>query len=60
MYSPEDQARRDGAALARAFEASPLKKSSFCALKGMTEAALDAVLAQVRSEAATSSPKPPR
>ncbi len=58
VYSPEDEARRGRAALARAFAASPLKKSSFCALKGMTEAALDTVLAQVRSESPPE-PRPP-
>ena len=56
VYSPEDEARRSRAALARAFQSSPFKKSAFCALKGMTEAALDTVLAQVRSE----SPPEPR
>jgi hypothetical protein len=36
--------------LLRSFEASPLSKANFCALKGMTEAALDAVLAQAKAE----------
>lgn len=36
--------------LARSFESSPLSKANFCALKGITEAALDAAMAQVNAE----------
>lgn len=48
----EDEARRERANLLRAFETSPLAKANFCALKGLTEAALDAALAQARQERA--------
>ena len=58
--SAEDEARRTRAAVARAFEASPLKKANFCVLKGLTEAQLDAVLAQVRSESPAPAPRPPQ
>jgi hypothetical protein len=34
----------------RAFETSTLSKANFCALKRMTEADLDAALAQARQE----------
>jgi len=36
--------------LLRNYESSPLSKANFCALKGMTEAALDAALAQAQAE----------
>ena len=36
--------------LLRAFEASPLSKANFCTLKRISEAELDAALAQARSE----------
>jgi ProP effector len=48
--APQDEARRGRQALLRAFEASPLSRSNFCALKGMTEVELDALLAQARLE----------
>ena len=47
---PVDPAQRERAVLLRSFEASPLSKANFCALKGMTEAALDAALAQANPE----------
>ncbi len=47
---PVDPAQRERAVLLRSFEASPLSKANFCALKGMTEAALDAALAQANAE----------
>ena len=47
---PADPAQRERAMLLRAFESSPLSKANFCALKGMTEAALDAALAQAQAE----------
>ena len=47
---PADPAQRERAMLLRAFEASPLSKANFCALKRISEADLDAALAQARSE----------
>lgn len=47
---PTDPAQRERALLLRAFEASPLSKANFCALKRITEAALDAALAQAQAE----------
>ena len=47
---PVDPAQRERAMLLRAFEASPLSKANFCALKGMAEAALEAALAQAQAE----------
>jgi ProP effector len=47
---PADPAQRERALLLRAFEASPLSKANFCTLKRISEADLDAALAQARSE----------
>ena len=47
---PADPAQRERAMLLRNYESSPLSKANFCALKGMTEAALDAALAQAQAE----------
>jgi ProP effector len=47
---PEDPARRERQALLRAFESSPLSKANFGALKRLSEADLDAQLAQARAE----------
>jgi ProP effector len=47
---PADPAQRERALLLRAFEASPLSKANFCTLKRISEAELDAALAQARSE----------
>jgi ProP effector len=47
---PADPAQRERALLLRAFEASPLSKANFCALKRMSEADLDSQLAQARAE----------
>jgi hypothetical protein len=47
----EEDQRRERAQLLRAFETSTLTKDNFCALKGMTPEALDAVLVQARQEA---------
>lgn len=47
---PIDPAQRERALLLRAFEASPLSKANFCALKRITQAALDAALAQAQAE----------
>ena len=52
---PADPAQRERAMLLRSFESSPLSKANFCALKGMTEAALDAALAQAQAERGVSS-----
>ena len=46
----DDEARRGRTALLRAFEATTLTRSNFCALKGLSEAELDAALAQARQE----------
>ena len=51
----EDAARRQSAALARAFETTTLTRANFCALKGLTDAELDAALALARQEQ-----RPPR
>ena len=48
----DQQGRRDRAMLLRAFETSTLTRANFCALKGLDEAGLDALLAQARQEAA--------
>ncbi len=45
-------ARRERAALLRAFDSSPLTKANFCVLKRMRETDLDAQLALARKEAA--------
>ena len=47
---PADPAQRERAVLLRSFEASPLSKANFCALKGIAETALDAALAQAQAE----------
>ena len=47
---PTDPAQRERAMLMRSFESSPLSKANFCALKGITEAALDAALQQAQAE----------
>jgi len=47
---PLDPAQRERVMLLRAFESSPLSKANFCALKRISEAELDAALAQARAE----------
>jgi ProP effector len=47
---PADPAQRERAVLLRSFEASTISKANFCALKRMSEAELDVLLAQARSE----------
>jgi len=47
---PVDPTLRERALLLRAFDSSPLSKANFCALKRMSEAELDALLAQARAE----------
>jgi len=44
------EARRQRALLLRSFEQSPLSKANFGALKGLSEAALEALLSQARQE----------
>ena len=46
----DNEARRNRAALLRTFESSTLKRANFCALKGLTDAALEAQLVQAREE----------
>ena len=52
---PIDAAQRERALLLRAFESSPLSKANFCALKRVSEATLDAALAQAKAERAVPS-----
>jgi len=47
---PVDPAQRERVLLLRSFEASPLSKANFCALKGISEATLDAALRRAESE----------
>ena len=49
----DNEARRNRAALLRSFEGSMLQRANFCALKGMTDAALEAQLVQAREERKT-------
>jgi ProP effector len=51
----EDAAWRESTALARAFATTTLTRANFCALKGLTEAQLDAALAAAKPE-----PRAPR
>lgn len=48
--APADPAQRERALLLRSFEASTISKANFCALKRISEAELDAALAQARAE----------
>jgi sRNA-binding protein len=48
----QDEQRRERQALLRAFEASTLTRRNFCALKGLSETELDAMLALARQEPA--------
>ena len=65
----DDVQRRERAALLRAYETTTLTRPNFCALKGLDEARLDALLAQARLDprperiedrAAERGPRPPR
>ena len=56
---PDSAARRERAALLRAFDSSPLTKANFCALKRMPPAELDVQLARARKEAADRPQLPP-
>ena len=46
----ENEGRRNRAALLRTFEGSTLTRANFCALKSITDAALEAQLVQARDE----------
>lgn len=48
--SPDAVERRNRAQLLYAFEASPLSKANFCALKRLRESEFDALIAQARAE----------
>ncbi|NHK98744.1 ProQ/FINO family protein [Rubrivivax benzoatilyticus] len=56
----DHDARRDRAGLLRAFETTTLTPANFCALKGIAESELEAVLEQARRERAERPPMPPR
>ena len=56
----EEDQRRDRAQLLRTFQTTTLTKDNFCALKGMTPEALDALLAQARQEAEEYAQRPPQ
>ncbi|MBS0306710.1 MAG: hypothetical protein JSR43_15205, partial [Proteobacteria bacterium] len=49
---PDDPARRERALLLRAWEGSPLKPASFCALKGLDPAEFEAQIELARRERA--------
>lgn len=57
---PSDAAQRERALLLRSFESSPLSKANFCALKRISEAELDAALAQAQAERGGPSKAAPR
>ena len=56
----EIEARRERAALLRAYESSTLTKANFCVLKRVSEADLDSALAQARQERGEPTPRPGR
>jgi ProP effector len=49
-WQADEAARREREALARAWHATTLTRANFCVLKGVTEAQLDAALAQARPD----------
>ncbi len=55
-----ETARRWRLDLLHGFETSPLSRANFCALKGVEESQLDALLEQARAERAALPPAPPR
>ena len=62
QHAAEDAARRERAALLRAYESSTLTRANFCALKGIAEADLDGQLHQAwleREQRAREQPPPP-
>ncbi len=56
--SVQDDSRREHQALLRAYESSTLTRRNFCALKGLTEAQLEAMLAQARADTTATAPAP--
>lgn len=56
----EIEARRERAALLRAYESSTLTKANFCVLKRVSEADLDSALTQARQERGENMPRPGR
>ena len=56
--SADDTARRERQMLVRAYEGSTLTKANFCVLKGLTEAQLDAALAQAKQDPQPAAPEP--
>jgi sRNA-binding protein len=58
QHAEQAEARRERAALLRAFETTTLTPANFCALKGIAEADLQAALAQARQERAERPPEP--
>jgi len=57
QHAAEADARRDRAALLRAFETTTLTPANFCALKGLVEADLEAALTLARQERAQRPPE---
>ncbi len=57
-HAAENDARRERAALLRAFETTTLTRGNFCALKRIDEATLDAALATARLEREQRPPEP--
>jgi sRNA-binding protein len=55
----EFEARRSRSQVLRAFEATTLTRANFCALKGMNDAALEAILVQARAERGDRAGGPP-
>jgi hypothetical protein len=53
----ENDARRSRAQLLRAFETTTLTRANFCALKGMKDNALEALLVQARGERGSEPPR---
>ncbi|MBK1612595.1 prop effector ProQ [Rubrivivax gelatinosus] len=60
QQNAEHEARRERAGLLRAFETTTLTRANFCALKGIADAELDAVLERARQERAERPAMPPR
>ncbi len=62
QQNADEDARRERAALLRAFETSTLTRANFCALKRISEGELDALLAQARQDPPPERPAftPPR
>jgi hypothetical protein len=56
----ENDARRSRSQLLRAFETTTLTRANFCALKGMKDDALEALLVQARGERGSAPPREQR